>query len=232
MKKILNLLVLVAAIAVFYSAWLLGKQHHNTMALLQQSFDAQRNENALLQSKVTALGNTLQVYAAKEYSPVIVAQSPSFAPLRARLEEMEIRLKDLVSSMSVNLTVIDSSRTKLIRDTILNDGVLVFNDTLGYLKLKGYADMKNGLLNYQYRYDSDLEIVTHRYRKYFWQPYQTRVSVLNCDPKATVRLEPIVIKSKERRFSLGLFGGYGVVLNQNRIVPGPVIGGGINYRIW
>lgn len=228
------LLCLMVFGLAYYGAGLFERTHTNPNSMSAADFIAELNQvQRKYSDKITALGNRLSDYNQRQYSPVTIAtgNSDEVKALRKQLADMEIQLKDLISSMSVSVNIVDSSKTKLVHDTITPTKYQFVDTTGGHLKLQGYADVARQTLSYKYRYVAQYDIAQYRYRAHWWSKSEERIKLLSTDPNAEVSLKTFAIKQKRKRFALGLSVGYGATLYNGNIVLSPYFGAGVMAKL-
>jgi len=171
----------------------------------------------------------IQTYLLREYHNQTLklnSQFKDFADLKIKLQNLGVDIDDLNQNFEISISKIDSSVTKLKRDTFKPNqpNLYSFADSSKHLNIFGKVNLKDESIDYTYKYKATYNIVTYteKNKNRLKEPLHY-AKVTSDDPNAEITMKSLLIKKDKPKFHIGLGLGAAASFSNNKVNLRPAI---------
>ncbi|MEY3400805.1 MAG: hypothetical protein RLZZ86_408 [Cyanobacteriota bacterium] len=194
-----------------------------------EKMQAELLQKDTLIEQITKDNLKIQTYLLREYHNQTLklnSQFQEFSDLKLKLKNLGVNINDLNQNFELSISKIDSSVTKLKKDTLKNNQqkLFSFQDTSKHLNIFGKINLDSETVDYTYKYKATYNILTYteKNKKRLKEPLHY-VTVTSDDPNAEIKLKSLQIKPNKPKFHIGMGLGASAFYNNNRINLRPSI---------
>lgn len=194
----------------------------------------EKMQNELLQKdtiikKIRTENELIQTHLLRQYQTqtiILNKQNKDFLSLQEKLTKLGINVNNLNTNISISISKIDSSVTKLSATDNSPVSLLpeqyTFKDSTKHLKLTGSINLKDSFnLNYKYEYNAKYDIITYTKKVGFKRNlYGT---IISDDPNGKINFQSIVIKTRKPTAHIGAGIGFSAAYHSKKIYFLPTI---------
>lgn len=191
-----------------------GKQNDRIVYINKPYVDAEQMQRELAQkdsviSRIKTESESKITWITREYSRqtlALVQKDEELQSLRKLLTDSDIKINDLQSYINVNVNTSDSSSAPIY---IINEMVYSFCDTTDHLILKGTFQTDSMLLEYNYNYRANYDLLTYYSKgKGFFPKRQLMATVITDDHRAELMTKSVMIRQQKPSFHVGVGLGF------------------------
>jgi hypothetical protein len=192
-----------------------------------EKMQAELLQKDTLINQITKDNLKIQTYLIKQFHTQTLklnTQNQEINKLKENLNTLGININNLNQNFEISINKIDSSVTKLKRDTSNNPKSYSFVDSSKHLVINGNVNTDNESISYLYKYKATYSIYTYteKNKSPFKEPSQY-AKISSDDPNAEIIMKSLLIKKDKPKYHIGMGIGASAFYNNNRINLRPSI---------
>lgn len=230
MKEILKLFVLTLPIylVIFFLLW--GGDKFSSKDLMREL----NQRDSIISQMINDRGEKVITHTNREYHPFVIKNSndAEMVELRSQLRELGIKIKDLKSAIEIQAEASGGGKTELVRVSDTLDTYSFADSTSKHLKLNGTVDVFNGLMDYEYTYSANYDIIAYDYKAKLFKKPELRLKIISDDPSNNIKAKTFTVKPPRDIISIGAGIGGAVFYDSGNIKVRPAIQIGIYKPIY
>lgn len=207
-------LALIVLLLLIFGKGNFGKQNDRIVYINKPYVDAEQMQRELAQkdsviSRIKTESESKITWITRQYSRqtlALVQKDEELQSLRKMLTDSDVKINDLQTYININTNSSDSSSTPIY---IINEMVYSFCDTTDHLILKGTFQTDSMLLEYNYNYRANYDLLTYYQKpKGVFAKKQLMATVISDDHRAELMTKSVIVKEQRPSFHVGVGLGF------------------------